>query len=247
MLRSCKICRFFFMGSTGKELMTARCLTNFSSPTKRSFTSLIIIIIIIMQVTRGQSARLPCRVKHLQDFVVLWRKGERILTAGKLLVRSVQHCIDCSTAYIEIYYIHWNILHTLQHYIHWNIVHNTKYTIHSLKYFTYITIYYIHWNILDTLQYYIHYNILYTLQYYIYNNTLYITILHTLQYPTYIVQSIHCHTPYSTITFPLYSIYAFIILIVSSDFNSFFCLLNLVFPVFFDNIAIFSAPRFFFT
>ena len=31
---------------------------------------------------------LECRVENLGKFVVLWRKGDRILSAGKLLVRK---------------------------------------------------------------------------------------------------------------------------------------------------------------
>ena len=40
------------------------------------------------EVLKGSSHVLECRVENLGKFVVLWRKGDRILSAGKLLVRK---------------------------------------------------------------------------------------------------------------------------------------------------------------
>jgi len=40
------------------------------------------------EVLKGSSQVLECRVENLGKFVVLWRKGDRILSAGKLLVRK---------------------------------------------------------------------------------------------------------------------------------------------------------------
>ena len=40
------------------------------------------------EVLKGSSQVLECKVENLGKFVVLWRKGDRILSAGKLLVRK---------------------------------------------------------------------------------------------------------------------------------------------------------------
>ena len=40
------------------------------------------------EVLKGSTYVLECKVKNLGKFVVLWRKGDRILSAGKLLVRK---------------------------------------------------------------------------------------------------------------------------------------------------------------
>ena len=40
------------------------------------------------EVVKGSTHVLECKVKNLGKFVVLWRKGDRILSAGKLLVRK---------------------------------------------------------------------------------------------------------------------------------------------------------------
>ena len=40
------------------------------------------------EVLKGSTHVLECKVENLGKFVVLWRKGDRILAAGKLLVRK---------------------------------------------------------------------------------------------------------------------------------------------------------------
>ena len=40
------------------------------------------------EVLKGSNHVLECKVENLGKFVVLWRKGDRILSAGKLLVRK---------------------------------------------------------------------------------------------------------------------------------------------------------------
>ena len=40
------------------------------------------------EVVKGSSQVLECKVKNLGRFVVLWRRGDRILSAGRLLVRK---------------------------------------------------------------------------------------------------------------------------------------------------------------
>ena len=40
------------------------------------------------EVLKGSSQVLECRVENLGKFVVLWRKGDRILSAGRLLIRK---------------------------------------------------------------------------------------------------------------------------------------------------------------
>ena len=40
------------------------------------------------EVLKGSDHVLECKVENLGKFVVLWRKGDRILSAGKLLVRK---------------------------------------------------------------------------------------------------------------------------------------------------------------
>ena len=40
------------------------------------------------EVLKGSTHVLECKVENLGKFVVLWRKGDRILSAGKLLVRK---------------------------------------------------------------------------------------------------------------------------------------------------------------
>ena len=36
----------------------------------------------------GETLILPCQVAHLQDFVLMWKQGTRVLTADKLVVRK---------------------------------------------------------------------------------------------------------------------------------------------------------------
>ena len=40
------------------------------------------------EVLKGSTHVLECKVENLGKFVVLWRKGDRILSAGKLFVRK---------------------------------------------------------------------------------------------------------------------------------------------------------------
>ena len=40
------------------------------------------------KVVKGASQVLECKVENLGRFVILWRKGDRILSAGRLLIRK---------------------------------------------------------------------------------------------------------------------------------------------------------------
>ena len=42
----------------------------------------------IFEIEIGEDLTLPCEVRNLRDFVILWRKGERIISAGNLLVKK---------------------------------------------------------------------------------------------------------------------------------------------------------------
>lgn len=39
------------------------------------------------RVKVGETLTLPCHVEHLGPYVLLWKKGHRVVTAGKVIVR----------------------------------------------------------------------------------------------------------------------------------------------------------------
>ena len=41
----------------------------------------------VFRVEVGETLFLPCRVKDLGPMVLLWKKGNRVLTAGEMMVR----------------------------------------------------------------------------------------------------------------------------------------------------------------